>query len=55
MTEIIKFVALFIFCNGAGCNCTQNPEGGSFDFVQIVLGLIVYLLAVIIDRYETKN
>lgn len=55
MTDIIKIVALFIFCNGAGCNCSKDPNGGSVSVEQIFLGLIIYVIAVLIERYEPKN
>jgi hypothetical protein len=55
MTDIIKFVALFIFCNGAGCNCSNNPNGGHFDEFQLWLGLFVYLIAAVIERIEIRN
>ena len=55
MTDIIKIAALFILCNGVGCNCTQNPSGGTVDFTQIIVGIILYAVAAIINRYETNN
>jgi hypothetical protein len=55
MIDIIKLVAIFVFCNGAGCNCSNNPEGGHFDSNQIWLGLFIYLIAAVIERIEIRN
>lgn len=50
MIDVFKIIALFIMCSGAGCNCTGKPEGGTFHFDTLITGVILYLLAVIIER-----
>lgn len=55
MTEIIKLAAIFIFCNGAGCNCSNNPNGGTLDTGQLCMGMFAYALAVLIERFEDRN
>lgn len=55
MIDIIKLVAIFVFCNGAGCNCSNNPNGGHFDEFQLWFGLVIYLVAVLIERFEIRN
>lgn len=50
MTDVFKIVALFVMCSGAGCNCTGKPEGGTFDLNILIMGVILYLIAVIIER-----
>lgn len=52
MSEIIKIVALFLICNGAGCNCSNSPNGGSISYEQIGLGFLAYFIAVLIRRYD---
>lgn len=52
MSEIIKIVALFLICNGAGCNCSGNLNGGSLSYEQIAMGFIIYGIGVLIRRYD---
>jgi len=50
MSDIVKLVGLFIFCKGAGCNCSGSCPDGSAELA--VAGLVVVAIGYIFDRYE---